>query len=628
MHENLAKLIAVSGPLRGTVFDLSMREVSIGRDPSNLINPPDKSLSRKHCVLKQRGSQIVVIDLDSRNGTFVNDIPIREQVLNHADRLRLGASYFLVLLQADERQDISNSVEFADDDPHTLSVATFNLEDALFSMVRDLNVLRKVSSSIGSITSAEKLQTAVIDALFEVTPAARGVILIAGETIERPASVYAIDRVRGPVESISISRTVVTQVLSKRVALLSNDASPASFADTDSLLNGHVRSLLCVPMILSNKITGLIYLDTHRQSQFDESHLRTATMISAMAAGALERIGDIERLKSENKHLRAELHSGHRMIGDSDAIRRVLEIISRVAARDSTVLIVGESGTGKELVAREIHNRSVCATGPFVAVNCATLSESLLESDLFGHEKGAFTGAITQKKGKFEFADGGTIFLDELGEMPPQVQAKLLRVLQEGEFERVGGIRSIRSNVRVIAATNRDLKQALKSGGFREDLYYRLNVVQLTVPPLRERRDDILLLANYFISKHSEKCKRVVTGLSDAARSCLLQYDWPGNVRELENAIEHAIVLGSSEHVEVEDLPDQVMETAVSLENQSSIDYQSLVQNAKRQILLNAIESTNGNYSAAARLLGIHPKNLHRLIRSAGLRGSSGESQL
>jgi Nif-specific regulatory protein len=292
------------------------------------------------------------------------------------------------------------------------------------------------------------------------------------------------------------------------------------------------------------------------------------------------------------------------------------------------VLIVGESGTGKELVAREIHNRSVCATGPFVAVNCATLSESLLESDLFGHEKGAFTGAITQKKGKFEFADGGTIFLDELGEMPPQVQAKLLRVLQEGEFERVGGIRSIRSNVRVIAATNRDLKQALKSGGFREDLYYRLNVVQLTVPPLRERRDDILLLANYFISKHSEKCKRVVTGLSDAARSCLLQYDWPGNVRELENAIEHAIVLGSSEHVEVEDLPDQVMETAVSLENQSSIDYQSLVQNAKRQILLNAIESTNGNYSAAARLLGIHPKNLHRLIRSAGLRGSSGESQL
>jgi Nif-specific regulatory protein len=292
------------------------------------------------------------------------------------------------------------------------------------------------------------------------------------------------------------------------------------------------------------------------------------------------------------------------------------------------VLIVGESGTGKELVAREIHNRSVCATGPFVAVNCATLSESLLESDLFGHEKGAFTGAITQKKGKFEFADGGTIFLDELGEMPPQVQAKLLRVLQEGEFERVGGIRSIRSNVRVIAATNRDLKQALKCGGLREDLYYRLNVVQLTVPPLRERRDDILLLANYFISKHSEKCKRVVTGLSDAARSCLLQYDWPGNVRELENAIEHAIVLGSSEHVEVEDLPDQVMETAVSLENQSSIDYQSLVQNAKRQILLNAIESTNGNYSAAARLLGIHPKNLHRLIRSAGLRGSSGESQL
>jgi transcriptional regulator with GAF, ATPase, and Fis domain len=510
-------------------------------------------------------------------------------------------------------------VEFAEDN-FTHSVATFHLEDALFSMVRDLDALRKISLSIGAITSTEKLKQAVIDALFEVTPAERGVILTVEDANERPSSVYGIDRVRGPVESISISRTIVAQVLNQRVALLSNDTTPDSPHKADKL-KGEVRSLLCVPMILSNKVTGLIYLDTRRQAnQLDESHLRAATMISAMAVGALERTRYFERLTTENTELRAQLRTGHTIVGESNVIKRVLEIIGRVAKGDSTVLILGESGTGKELVAREIHNQSQRGANPFVAVNCATLSESLLESELFGHEKGAFTGAIAQKKGKFELADNGTIFLDELGEMAPPLQAKLLRVLQESEFERLGGIRALRSNVRVIAATNRDLKQAMKSGTFREDLYYRLNVVQLTVPPLCDRREDILLLANYFISKHSAKCKRVVEGLSDRARSCLLQYDWPGNVRELENAIEHAIVLGSSEQVEAEDLPDQVMGVAVASGNQSSVDYQSLVKDAKKQILLNALESTNRNYSAAARMLGIHPKNLHRLMKSAGLR--------
>jgi len=248
----------------------------------------------------------------------------------------------------------------------------------------------------------------------------------------------------------------------------------------------------------------------------------------------------------------------------------------------------------------------------------------LLESDLFGHEKGAFTGAIAQKRGKFEIADGGTVFLDEVGELTPPIQAKLLRVLQEHEFERVGGTRPIKVDVRIIAATNRDLEEAIRAKSFRQDLYYRFNVVSLTIPSLRERREDIPLLANYFTSVYAKKCKRRLKGISPEARAFLQAYDWPGNVRELENAIEHAVVLGSTELIAPEDLPDAVCE-AGDTGSLPPTRYHEALKEAKRRVITKAIEEAEGNYTEAAKLLGIHPNNLHRLIRNLNLKAALGK---
>ncbi|MCI0390007.1 MAG: sigma 54-interacting transcriptional regulator [Acidobacteria bacterium] len=334
---------------------------------------------------------------------------------------------------------------------------------------------------------------------------------------------------------------------------------------------------------------------------------------------AQENIERLEWLEQENRRLQEEINLEHNMVGESPRMREVYQFIAKVAPAGSTVLIRGESGAGKELVARAIHQNSPRAHQPFVAINCAALTETLLESELFGHEKGAFTGAIAQKKGKLEIAQGGTVFLDEMGEMAPYLQASLLRVLQEREFERVGGTRPIKADIRVIAATNKDLEAAIKNGGFRQDLYYRLNVVSITMPPLRERREDIPLLAGYFAVKYSQKCKRAVKGISAKARARLLSYDWPGNVRELENAIERAVVLGLTEFILPEDLPEVVLETGppAGAESRKLSDQ---VKEAKKRFILEAIEQAGGNITKAAELLDVNISHLHWLIRTLELR--------
>jgi Nif-specific regulatory protein len=300
-------------------------------------------------------------------------------------------------------------------------------------------------------------------------------------------------------------------------------------------------------------------------------------------------------------------------------MRAVHRFIAKVAASDSTVLISGASGTGKELVALAIHRRSSRARKPFVAINCAAVADTLVESEFFGHERGAFTGAVTHKKGRLEEGEGGTVFLDEIGELALPLQAKLLRVLQEREFERVGGTRTIRVNIRIIAATNRNLDEEVKRGTFREDLFYRLNVVSQTLPDLRERREDIPVLANHFLQKHARTCTRRVEGFSDDAMACLMAYDWPGNVRELENAIERALVLGGTEQILPDDLPESLVESAI-VPSTSGPKFHEMIREIKRQLVTKALEESNGSRVDAAQRLGLHPNNLHRLIKTLDLK--------
>jgi Nif-specific regulatory protein len=353
--------------------------------------------------------------------------------------------------------------------------------------------------------------------------------------------------------------------------------------------------------------------------RFDAALLQLVTALGNVAALAIENASHMERLGDENRRLQQELNIEHSMVGESQPMREVYQFVSRVAPRESTVLIHGESGTGKELVARAIHSNSDRADRPFVAINCAAIVDTLLESELFGHEKGAFTGAVAQKKGKLETAEGGTVFLDEIGELAPSLQAKLLRVLQEREFERVGGTRPIKLDIRLITATNVDLNEASRNGKFRQDLYYRLNVVSIEIPPLRERPEDIPLLAAYFTARYSERVKRRVAGISPKARACLLGYPWPGNVRELENAIERAVVLGSTELILPEDLPDSILEETASSSGEPVTALHDGIREAKKKLIEQAIEQANGNYTEAAGILGVHPNHLFRLIRTLHL---------
>src|SRR5208282_4141870 len=340
--------------------------------------------------------------------------------------------------------------------------------------------------------------------------------------------------------------------------------------------------------------------------------------IAGISAVALENARRLARLEQENQRLTEVMHE-ESLVGDGPRMKEVYQLLGKVAPSESTVLIEGESGTGKELLAVALHRNSPRSSRPFIAINCAAIPEALLESDLFGHERGAFTGAATLKKGRLEIADGGVVFLDEIGELAPSLQVKLLRVLQERSFERVGGTHTIQVDIRLIAATNRDLEEAVRKGDFRQDLYYRLAVVTITMPPLRERKEDIPILVRHFVQKYAKRCKLKPKPVSREAMAALVNHDWPGNVRELENAIERALVLGSSDMVLPEDLPESLLEHAPA-EDMTEGKYHASVKELKKHLIVDAVEQTRGNYVEAAGILGVHPNYLHRLIRNLGLK--------
>jgi Nif-specific regulatory protein len=644
-----AELEAVAGPLKGSTIPLQEDETSIGREPSNQISLLDAAVSRRHCVIRRKAGQFKIQDLDSRNSTFVNGVPVTERTLASGDEIKIGNSLLVfVLPEVEKAKNISTSVEFDKalefdrSDAGGGSTIVLRKQDARYlrdlenipldkaaldnlkadsRTVRDLNALLRISKAVNSVRGLEALEKQVLESIFAVAPADRAAILLCEHGTDEWTSMFGWDRRAGPNQAVQVSRTIASRVLSDGVAMLCNDLpATESFSDTASIIERRICSVLAVPLEVFDRILGVIYLDSSNpDARFDENHLQLLTAIGSIAAAALETARRMESLEQENRRLQDEISLEHNMVGDSPRMRDVFQFIARVAPRDITVLIFGESGTGKELVARAIHRTSSRANKPCVAINCAALAENLLESELFGHEKGAFTGAIAQKKGKLEIAEGGTVFLDEIGELAPLLQAKLLRVLQEREFERVGGTRTIKLDVRLITATNRDLEEEVKRGRFREDLFYRLNVVSLRMPALRERREDIPLLASYFAAKFSQRSNRPVLGVSPHARTCLTNYDWPGNVRELENAIERAVVLGSSDLILPEDLPEAVLEKAESAGASMTAFHDSL-REAKKQLILNAFEQAQGSYTEAARLLGLHPNYLHRLIRNLNMK--------
>jgi transcriptional regulator with GAF, ATPase, and Fis domain len=375
-----------------------------------------------------------------------------------------------------------------------------------------------------------------------------------------------------------------------------------------------------VPIWAHGKPAGLLLASFPPEELVNlAQHQDTLGALATLAAAALEAQRDVEHLRAENELLRDRLSASEPGIaGESIAIHKLLGMVARVAPQEASVLILGESGVGKELVARALHRLSPRAARPFVAINCAALTETLLESELFGYEKGAFTGAVAQKKGKLEMAEGGTVFLDEIGELAPPLQAKLLRVLQQREFERVGGTHTHKLDVRLVAATNRDLAIEVQRGNFREDLYHRLNVVALRVPALRDRPGDILPLARYFLDRAAPRCGRAIKGFSPETEACLLAYTWPGNVRELENAVERAVVLGDSEWIQPEDLPETVLDSGAVTQPPGAL--QTSVVDTKRQLILNAWRQSGGDHDRTAALLNIHPNSLRRLIRTLRLR--------
>jgi Nif-specific regulatory protein len=623
--------------LKDSAVELSDAEVSIGRDSSNTVRVADALLSRRHCVARPEGEGFALVDLESLNGTFVNGRPVRQHALAHGDEITIGESRIVFLSgDAEVTAEASSPVELSELRMTARSTVRMKVEDALAptegageeaqalaSLARDLSLLVKISTAINSVRGADALQRELLRFVFEVVPAERGAILLLGDEGEI-VSEFALGREGGRGDTFVVSRTVVRQVVEEGEAFLGNDLIEGGGAiSAESLKASRISSLLCAPLVLFGRALGVIYLTAVDPStHFDEDHLRLVSVISGLAAVSINNARHVEQIEGENDLLRAASRVEHGMVGESAAMRKVYQLVARVAPTDSTVLIRGESGTGKELAAQALHQNSARRERPFVAINCAALTETLLESELFGHERGAFTGALAQKKGKLEVADGGTLFLDEVGELAPVLQAKLLRVLQERSFERVGGTRTIRVDVRVVAATNRDLEEAVRSGGFRQDLYYRLNVVSFEMPALRDRREDVALLATHFAAKYGAKFKRKVTGVSAEAREWLMNYSWPGNVRELENAIERAVVLGSTASILPEDLPETVLEAepVAGASAPPVTKYHEAVREAKRQLIARALEQSNGSVTEAARALGVHPNYLHRLMRNLNLR--------
>ena len=498
--------------------------------------------------------------------------------------------------------------------------------------IEELKLLYEIARALNESLDLKDSLYKVLDLLASSIGMMRGTITILNPLRDEISIEVAHGLSRGAIERgkyklgegvtgrvIQTGKSFIIPQISKEPLFLNRTATRKKMPDQEF-------SFICVPIKKANQVVGALSVDRIYDASYSlDQGERLLSIIATMIAQHVINLETIymekEQLRQENQKLRNELINKYRItniIGNSNKIKEVFQMISQVSRSNATVLIRGESGTGKELVANAIHYGSLRARNPFVKINCAAMPSNLIESELFGHEKGSFTGALRQKAGKFELAQRGTIFLDEIGSIGFDVQAKLLRVLQEKEFERVGGTQVIKADVRVLAATNKNLEEAVQRGEFREDLYYRLNVFPIYIPPLRERKTDILLLADYFLEKYATENRKDIRSFSRTTIDMIMQYHWPGNVRELENCIERAVLLCEEDLIQTYHLPPS-LQTVNQYQSAPGSTLEETVENIERDRIVDALKSTRGNMAKSAKLLGITERQIAYKAKKYGV---------
>ncbi|AKT37697.1 sigma-54-dependent Fis family transcriptional regulator [Chondromyces crocatus] len=643
-------LEVIQGAAAGRTFELPGEIVTLGRSPENRVVLEDAHVSGEHARIVCMPDRVLLQDLRSTNGTTLRrDVeqfdltPERSTVeLRSGDLIELGSGDALTSLRVTLVED--------GDEARVLSLRGLDeVEPAAAKLERDptaLSALYTAQKSIGAATDLEAVLVAVSDAALFLVPGATHVTIVLRDDEQDPdataaAYVPVLTRVRqengwsGPPSGpVPITRSVYRRVIRERAAVLAADA-PGDVSSSESLIGASIKSTIGVPLWKGEEIIGVLQVDNRSApGALGAVDVETLLVLAANASLAVANARLIkrlvlaeDRLRKENTFLkgREEKRRGGKeaeIIGQSEPMLRLIGQLDKVVDTRVTVLIEGETGTGKELVAAAVHYRSRRKDKLFVAQNCAALAESLLESELFGHKKGSFTGATEEKKGLFEIADGGTLFLDEITETPLSLQSKLLRALQEGEIRPVGAVSSKHVTVRIVAATNRNLEEEVARGRFREDLYYRLKVFPLRIPPLRERREDIPLLAEHFLARYGHEIGKPVGGFAQQAMELMVAYNWPGNVRELQNEVQRLVIQVEPGAFVTPDLLSPRIRQVEGLVNRAGVTrgtLKEMMDSVEKYFLLEALREHNNNKTNAARSLGITREGLHKKLRQYGI---------
>jgi transcriptional regulator with GAF, ATPase, and Fis domain len=573
---------------------------TIGRALGNDVHVRDRSVADHHAQIVFDGRDFQLEEIDKLGEIQINGKKKRRARLVHGDRLTLGRA----------------SLQFSmfSELPETPRPA----EDAgVGSELGGQRKLHEFSVRLMTSRSVDELLETLLDSVIEITGAGKGVVLLvdpadAGKAAPRVRASRNVQRevIEDPAGGISDS--IVRRVIeTKRPVIVSDALSDTTFGQSESVIALKLSSVMCAPLLSQGEAIGALYVGNDEVKHlFERRQLDLLEIFAGQASLILQNAMLLSALRADKAKLAQELSDKRfgEIIGSCASMQEVFRKLQKVAATDISVMITGETGTGKELIARELHRRSNRANGPFVTVNCGAIPENLIESEMFGHVKGAFTGAIASRPGKFQQADAGTLFLDEVGELPLALQVKLLRAIQERVVYRVGDSKPEKCDIRILAATNRNLDEMIKTGEFREDLYYRLNVVNIWLPPLRERGDDIFIIGKALLSKYADEMNSPVRGFSPQALAAIKRYGWPGNIRQLENRIKKALVLCDQTLLAPEDLD-------LGPESQEPIlPLEKAKEEFQRKYVLAALERNNGNRTQTARELGVDPRTIFRYL--------------